>query len=627
MRSAESHLAVSLKRIEVAERHGLWSSKTVSQQWSKLLPGDYDQLYENLPPPAKVLVWKRYISWRLLCSSDWTITLIGEAFALAMKELNKIDGTHATQALVEMQLDAAVAFDRAGYSERAFAILQAQAEVCLLSAAQPQATPEGLIARVEEKWDSEEARFADNVVQSTQTAPAGTLPSDPVCRWQALERRLSSARRFPARSTDNPLLELGEMEVDPFAAVLFADVADFLLPPQRASLDRCISAMCTLLGGEPDKARPLPSSAFLRQKFWAASSTSRGEESSSSRLANAHAYPLSGIDAALSDVSRTLLLEAKTTAETRASCRQVLQSASQSTCRKSTAVSAFLVEVLSSKDADPSASVSKLGKRTLQGDQAENIELWIAYAAAEVAFGKISSARRAIHATLTGLPCTADQSARLWLLLVTVELDGGERLIKNLLCLAGRRRLGSVDGVALEQAYNSGETSAIVIRQAQEAFVSAHADAKSQAIAVVFGALLDLVLVGREQRGDAALALLQRRVSSHSARALFAEIAFRCATQKDGLFRQADSQRVLVEVASTPHTLALLAAHEISRRFEAQFRLAVDRLLARKDTDELSARREELWAFVIYAEANLYSHANEAATRARLESAVDECPR
>ncbi|KAF9244578.1 NRDE-2, necessary for RNA interference-domain-containing protein [Melanogaster broomeanus] len=183
-------------------------------------------------------VWMEWLEWRIRKSVGGIDAVVTDATrglkALGNSEESEVDKLRTVWRV-------AVAFQEAGFYERAIALFQAQAELTFEVPQSLYGLPvEMQLESLEEFWDSEVPRVGEpdskgwsgwmssgrpeaNPTNTTAYMGIDTTSTDPFIRWYNDETRADSLSWIPARSIDETSTS------DPYATVLFSDIKALLL--------------------------------------------------------------------------------------------------------------------------------------------------------------------------------------------------------------------------------------------------------------------------------------------------------------------------------------------------------------------------------------------------------------
>ncbi|KIJ68583.1 hypothetical protein HYDPIDRAFT_24843 [Hydnomerulius pinastri MD-312] len=190
-------------------------------------------------------VWMEWLEWRVRKSVEGIDAVVSDA-TRALRALGNSEEGEIDKLRVVWRV--AVAFQEAGFYERATALFQAQAELTFEVPQSLYGLPvETQLESLEEFWESEVPRVGEPDAkgwsawvtsgrpEATPTKLAhpidiDTTSPDPFTRWYNDETRADRFSRIPARSTDETSIS------DPYATVLLSDIKALLLPltTQRA---------------------------------------------------------------------------------------------------------------------------------------------------------------------------------------------------------------------------------------------------------------------------------------------------------------------------------------------------------------------------------------------------------
>jgi hypothetical protein len=232
---------LGLARLQVAISGSLWDDVKVEPGFRRLLDSKLDRHTGDGLRQAQA-VWAQYLAWKPTSASA-TLTDISDSYAEALRFIATFGSANAIEFCFSLQLRLCELLQRADYSARAFAILQAQLELTLV----PFSSGEEAKDTFERHWDSEEPRIgeegavlqagevSEKPVERARTASPSTSwqgqrsRGSPLDQWVATQRELAHLRQRPARTDDPPIYSAGEGEVDPFSVVLFSDIRPFLI--------------------------------------------------------------------------------------------------------------------------------------------------------------------------------------------------------------------------------------------------------------------------------------------------------------------------------------------------------------------------------------------------------------
>lgn len=316
-------IRLRLGRLQHVVANGLWDLDEIRSEWHRLLAtfdGKGTQSDQATAQEA-VTVWTQYAVWSCSCNGQSILDIeavLSTAFERLLGLSETSSGPIALKALVHLQILFCRILRGAGYPARAFAILQAQVEVTLAMPAEiKERSWSEQLSAFSGFWNSETLRLgepgapgwakggpsylfsappADSVVrkESVPATSAPVLDSDPTSDSEnaademlARQRRLASRRAQPARTTDLPVLSIGEGEVDPYAIVFASDIQSFLVPDLEGSqLQALILRHCGFSGVLVDG--PLSATVamdLMDHKWWPESLHNNTGTKTSSRCA------------------------------------------------------------------------------------------------------------------------------------------------------------------------------------------------------------------------------------------------------------------------------------------------------------------------------------------------------
>ncbi|KAL4070834.1 NRDE-2, necessary for RNA interference-domain-containing protein [Scleroderma citrinum] len=185
-------------------------------------------------------IWMEWLEWRIRKNAESIDSLVTDA-SRALQALGNSEGSEIDKLRVVWRV--AVAFQEAGFHERAIALFQAQAELTFEVPQSLYGLPtETQLEALEEFWESEAPRVGEVNAKgwsswvssgrleqvptsdsSTEMAANPILSTDPFSSWYNDETRADRLLRTPARSTSERAAS------DPYATVLFSDIRPLLL--------------------------------------------------------------------------------------------------------------------------------------------------------------------------------------------------------------------------------------------------------------------------------------------------------------------------------------------------------------------------------------------------------------
>ncbi|KAJ8591485.1 hypothetical protein M405DRAFT_734897 [Rhizopogon salebrosus TDB-379] len=229
-RAAHSHNRSSrilfLKYLRAGEE--VWHESKTKAEWEEALK------------LGGIEVWMEWLEWRIRTTAGGVDVLVTDATRV-LNALSRSEGSELDELRVLWRV--AVAFQQAGYHERAIALFQAQAELTFEVPQSLYGLPlESQLESLEEFWESEVPRAGepgakgwgdwissgrpDNFVSPAKAATQMDLDNqsnDPYVQWHRDESRIDCTSHVPARSTDK------RSESDPYATVLLSDIKALLL--------------------------------------------------------------------------------------------------------------------------------------------------------------------------------------------------------------------------------------------------------------------------------------------------------------------------------------------------------------------------------------------------------------
>lgn len=218
-------MRLRLEFLSVGEE--LWSNERLYEEWEDALSLNHAEL------------WMAWLDWRIRTYRDGIDRVMSDAERLqAVFEGNEVEKLRVFWRV-------AVAFRDAGYSERALALFQAQAELTFHRPAELAGAPQSVILdRLESFWESEVPRVGEAYASGWADWEAAGSPDaipgpsrrisrqpsveDPYVRWATEERLEDDTLPLPTRSFDD------ESSDDPYSTVLFSDLRPLLFDLRSA---------------------------------------------------------------------------------------------------------------------------------------------------------------------------------------------------------------------------------------------------------------------------------------------------------------------------------------------------------------------------------------------------------
>ncbi|KAL5535434.1 hypothetical protein ACEPAF_3528 [Sanghuangporus sanghuang] len=218
-----------------------WDMTRMKDEWRKAL--------KAIPTADMHVEW---LDWTIRSTPDFNAVVEYAIEATNLVSNNIAAGENADFAKLRVFWRIATFFRQAGYVERGFALLQAQAELSFNIPREIEKSPfEKQLDSLEEFWDSEAPRIgeagakdwkvwrtSEDVAPATKPRPIGTgKSSGPFAVWRFREAESDRRLIFPSRvasgnNNDIPNEHDNEDEdedEDPYASVLFSDIRPFLL--------------------------------------------------------------------------------------------------------------------------------------------------------------------------------------------------------------------------------------------------------------------------------------------------------------------------------------------------------------------------------------------------------------
>ncbi|KAG2159723.1 NRDE-2, necessary for RNA interference-domain-containing protein [Suillus bovinus] len=230
-RAAHAHNRSShilfLKYLRAGEE--VWHESKTKAEWEEALK------------LGRIEIWMEWLEWRIRTAAGGVDTSVTDATrvlsALGSSESHEIDKLRVVWRV-------AIAFQQAGYYERATALFQAQAELMFEVPQSLYGLPlESQLESLEEFWESEVPRVGEPGAKGwshwilcgrpeNSSSPLKAIPQmdvdiqskDPYIQWHYDELRADRTSRVPARSVNTM------SKSDPYATVLLLDIKALLLP-------------------------------------------------------------------------------------------------------------------------------------------------------------------------------------------------------------------------------------------------------------------------------------------------------------------------------------------------------------------------------------------------------------
>ena len=634
-RTSRARMSLELERARLAQSSGLWDCSKIEKHFLGLIPLEMSPLSGDFETQDQIRALRSFLSWRATEATQWNIEDVMKWFEKAIAWASRKDAFNTE--LVAIQVQAAAVLAEAGYRERAFAIFQAQLQMI-----QTQGESwEDRLARVEVDWNGEQhPRFGEPFdLASVHAHTPGSL-ADPIEKWYHGERARSKAHILPTRATDDPLWQLGETELDPFSTIFFSDIKAFLINVDdqeeivRSLLQHLnVPAETTGFTTLQSSYHSLMSLDWQEMAFWpppaAASETS-------SALQDPYRFPLLSLPAsdALSVIPRRTDAPYFTNFTIDKLDRDNLRIAKSVAEAAHNHLASLLLAL-----GDMEASVSKNAKSLFKGEHRKDARCWVAYALAEFYHGRQDTALKTLSMVVTTpdltvpKPLDAAERAQAWCFLV-LALGPGPKI--SALCLAAKLKFALTTPAQLEEAIASPRASPIDTQRARRFFREDQTTWKASVICLL---QLEMELASSGQDVVDRLREVEQLIErperagpdADLVRIRFWSLAFEHNRRRQGWHvSPADMRTMLIRACAKSPSVslpALLAAHEVPRRFEGQWRLALERDILGKLQDSDTLVSEALFAFAAYAEAHLYPHhPNEHATRRMLERGVEMVP-
>ncbi|KAJ3569428.1 hypothetical protein NP233_g5061 [Leucocoprinus birnbaumii] len=188
-------------------------------------------------------IWMEWLEWRIrsMKNMDGLLTEVLRVYSA----FDKDEGEFGELAKLRVFWRVAVLYRDAGFTEKAMAMFQAQAELTFKHPANiGDVTTKTRLSELEEFWDSEMPRVGEEGAEGwtkwhasgkpeAPIAPITALDTqdatqlDPFRQWSFNEAQRDQSSLLPAKSFDKVA------EVDPYATVLFSDIRPFLFEIRR----------------------------------------------------------------------------------------------------------------------------------------------------------------------------------------------------------------------------------------------------------------------------------------------------------------------------------------------------------------------------------------------------------
>ncbi|TFK77225.1 hypothetical protein BDN72DRAFT_830394 [Pluteus cervinus] len=224
-------ITLLVKRLQAGEE--VWSETRLRDEWEKAFKvGGID-------------IWMEWLEWRIRRGKEGVDGFVQDA----VRVLNSLDLSDIGELRkVRVLWRTAVAFQNAGYYERATALYQAQAELALkLPSSLVNAPLQAQLSSLEEFWDSGALRIGDpgatgwgewvnsgSKDYTGQHLAISPLPPvderlDPYTAWAEAEKLADATCRTPCRPDSD------DDSGDPYATTLFSDISSLLVQLRTSS--------------------------------------------------------------------------------------------------------------------------------------------------------------------------------------------------------------------------------------------------------------------------------------------------------------------------------------------------------------------------------------------------------
>ncbi|KAL5534334.1 hypothetical protein ACEPAG_796 [Sanghuangporus baumii] len=253
----------------------IWDMTRMEPEWRKAL--------KAIPTADMHVEW---LDWTIRSTPDFSAVV---EYAIEATNLvsNIGAGEDADFAKLRVFWRIATFFRQAGYVERGFSLLQAQAELSFNVPREIEKFPfEKQLDSLEEFWESEVPRIgeagakgwrawrtSEDIAPTTKLRPIGkSESSDPFAIWHFKEAESDRCLIFPSRmSSGSNDIPNEDGDDDPYAAVLFSDIRPFLVDLRTAKgRDKLRLVWLSYLGlHTPGLSSALSTDSFASDDRWA----------------------------------------------------------------------------------------------------------------------------------------------------------------------------------------------------------------------------------------------------------------------------------------------------------------------------------------------------------------------
>lgn len=597
--------------------------------------------------------------------------------------------------------------EEAGYIEKARGVLQAESEVTFQKyqshSLENRESFDYLCVSLQEFWELEEPRIGDadalgfhkveelsrtnreelrqRVETRRQTKgesdfrsiPEGLTSSDGVERWRSLDKARGKLRSKPSVSHQEPDWTLGEMYVDPFSYVFYADVEPFLFPLRSQRSHRFLLDIYATHLGSPAKISecifPLPFHLIDNERFWSPS-LGTGDRSPQpswmyvdgelmdkpriTSLDDPFSIPFKSWPWSLSELYKTLeglpWFASWDTSCTDSHHFTDLEALLRQSIGHDNDTYIYLARLGLAQTSQKHKSVVKLAKQILSDDR-HNILLWLAFAQIQANAGESEKARTVYRNALLQSTDGTSNLSLVWAAWGELEWSTGDHMhAQGILVHAALQRFGPVSDHSLVEQLHLEATSPMDLLRARRVYKSLLTDLRSASPSaaraqVSCAALLEYISCSADDAFEQASKVFDEAIVSSLSRAhvemialSYAKLIWRHTNRDEPAYRSRrfvprlvrEKLRSLLELF--PHNsgfLALFAAFDMSAKFENGLRRSLDVIVKGSHKEPVrpleTATAEQDWLHYLYIELHMHSsYINENAVRAIFERALSD---